>query len=298
MCERFVFPSYGKINWFLKIGDMFPDGYHKIESLMQRITFGDEIEVSWGERDCVTCNLPIPTGEDGILGRLLKELRKISPPLQEVGFNIKIKKNIPPGSGLGGGSSNVASILQLVNSVFKLNLNWEEAKSIAIQIGSDIPFFVRGTPFARVGGRGEEVEPLFFAPHRFLVLLFPPFFISTAWAYRCWEEKKREIKRDKRPEITLEEFLEAKNPEIIEEVIWNDFEEVIFQCFPALTFYKRLLLELGCKKVFMSGSGSTLVGVVESEEEGERIVKEVSSSGVKVILTSTWGTREGGKKYD
>jgi len=297
VCEKFVLPSYGKINWFLKIGETLPDGYHRIESLMQRIAFGDEIEVSLGERDCITCNFPIPTGEDSILGKLLTELRKIAPSLREVGFNIKIKKNIPLGSGLGGGSSNVASILQLINSVFKLDLSWEETKAIAIRIGSDIPFFARGTPFARVGGRGEEVEPLFFAPRRSLILLFPPLSISSAWAYRCWEEKKREIRRNKKPEIALEEFLKTKNPEIIEEIIWNDFEEVIFQCFPVLASYQRLLLELGCKKVFMSGSGSTLVGVVESEEEGEKIVKEISSSGVRVVLTSTWGKEEGGRNY-
>ena len=297
MSEKFILPSYGKINWFLKIGETRSDGYHEIESLMQKIAFSDEIEVSLEERerDYIACNFPIPTGEDGVLSRLLVELRKIAPPLREVGFNIKIKKSIPPGSGLGGGSSNVASILQLINSVFKLNLDWEEVKSIAVRIGSDIPFFARGAPFAWVRGRGEEVEPLFFAPHRFLVLLFPPFSISTAWAYRCWEERKGRIKENKKAGLSLEEFLKAKNPELIEEIIWNDFEEVVFQCFPDLNFYKRLLMELGCKKVFMSGSGSTLVGVVESKEEGERIVKEISSPDVKAILTSTiWEAKEEG----
>ncbi|HXL02121.1 MAG TPA: 4-(cytidine 5'-diphospho)-2-C-methyl-D-erythritol kinase [Candidatus Atribacteria bacterium] len=298
MSEKFILPSYGKINWFLKIGEIRPDGYHDIESLMQKIAFGDEIEVALEERDHITCNFPIPTGEDGILGRLLIELRKIAPPLRKVGFNIKIKKNIPPGSGLGGGSSNIASILQLINSVFKLNLDWEEVKSIAVRIGSDVPFFARGAPFAWVRGRGEKVEPLFFVPQRFLVLLFPPFSISTAWAYQCWEERKGEFKKSKKVGMSLKEFLKVKNPELIEEIIWNDFEEVIFQNLPDLNSYRRLLLESGCKKVFMSGSGSTLVGVVENKEEGEKIVRKTSASNVKVILTSTWGAKEGGENYD
>lgn len=296
--EKFILPSYGKINWFLEIGEMRCDGYHRVESLMQKIAFGDEIEISLGERDCISCNFPIPTGENGIVGRLLKELRTIAPSLREVGFHIKIQKNIPPGSGLGGGSSNVASILRWVDSVFKLNLSWEEVKSIVLPLGSDIPFFARGAPFARVKGRGEEVEPLCFTPHRFLILFFPPFSISTVWAYQCWEEKKGKSRKSKKTGLTLEEFLKIKDPELIEEVIWNDFEEVVFQYFPVLHHYKRLLLEAGCKKVFMSGSGSTLVGVVENKEEGERIMEKISSPDVKVILTSTWGTKEEGENYD
>ena len=142
MSEKFILPSHGKINWFLKIGEMRSDGYHEIESLMQKIAFGDEIEVSLEERerDYIACNFPIPTGEDGVLSRLLVELRKIAPPLREVGFNIKIKKNIPPGSGLGGGSSNVASILQLINSVFKLNLDWKKLNPSLFVLAQIFPF--------------------------------------------------------------------------------------------------------------------------------------------------------------
>ncbi len=92
------------------------------------------------------------------------------------------------------------------------------------------------------------MEPLFFCSSPVFSFAFPSFFYFHCLGLPVWEERKGRIKENKKAGLSLEEFLKAKNPELIEEIIWNDFEEVVFQCFPDLNFYKRLLMELDVKK--------------------------------------------------
>ncbi|NSW77017.1 MAG: 4-(cytidine 5'-diphospho)-2-C-methyl-D-erythritol kinase [Candidatus Atribacteria bacterium] len=288
MPDIHVVRSYGKINWFLSIGSLRKDGYHEICSLMQKISLYDEIEMSIAPSDSITCNYSVPVGEESLLGRTLVTLRELYPLLSKVGLAIKIRKFIPPGSGLGGGSSNVATLLHYIPTLLGLSSVREKVLNIAPTLGSDVPFFLYKTPFALVRGRGEDVVPLYPSPGRFIVLLFPSFPISTAWAYRKWDEEVGNLEALAREgRKALHRFLENGNKEMIEKAIWNDFELLMFRYHPVLKVYRRMLLELGCRKVFMTGSGSTLVGVVENREQGEKIVEELSQKGINIILTST-----------
>lgn len=288
MPDIHVVRSYGKINWFLSIGDLRKDGYHEICSLMQKISVYDEIEVSIAPTDSITCNYSVPVDEESLLGKTVAALRELCPLLSRVGLAIKVRKFIPPGSGLGGGSSNVATLLHYIPALLGLSDFREKVLKIAPTLGSDVPFFLYKTPFALVRGRGEDVVPLYPSPRRFLVLLFPSFPISTTWAYRKWDEEVGNLEALAREgRKVLNRFLEDGNRELIETVIWNDFELLAFRYYPVLEVYRRMLLELGCRKVFMTGSGSTLVGIVENREQGEKIVEELSQKGINIILTST-----------
>ncbi len=287
--EAYVLRSYAKINWFLVIEGLRSDGYHNIVSLMQKIALYDEIRVIPAVSDTLSCNFSIPLGEESLLARTLSLLREVFPKLSRLRFTIELRKSIPPGGGLGGGSSNVAALLRFLPHLAGYNPSIEELIRLSLSLGSDIPFFLVNAPFALVTGRGEEVIPLSPAPFRYLVLLFPPFPISTAWAYRRWDERGR-----RGPKDLLERFLARRGD--IEDIVWNDFEEVLFSEYPVLRGYRDMLLALGCRKAFMTGSGSTLVGVVGRREEGEEVVAYLKRKGLQALCTET--KNEGGGEGD
>jgi len=291
----YVLYSYAKINWFLAIRGLRQDGYHDITSLMQQVELADEIHITLASSDAFSCNFSIPLGEDSLLQKTVDVLRGAFPELSRMRFAITVKKSIPPGGGLGGGSSNAATLLRFLPRLAGYRPQLEELVALSLSLGSDIPFFVVGAPFALVEGRGERVTPLSFPPRRHLVLLFPPFPVSTSWAYRKWDERKRE------GGFSLEErlvaFLKRQDPGGIEEVIWNDFEEVLFEEYPVLLKYRNLLLKLGCRKAFLTGSGSTLVGVVGSREEGETVVDRLRKRGLSALWTVTRCGDHGGENH-
>ncbi|MEN3187699.1 MAG: 4-(cytidine 5'-diphospho)-2-C-methyl-D-erythritol kinase [Atribacterota bacterium] len=288
MPDIHVVRSYGKINWFLSIGHLRKDGYHEICSLMQKISLYDEIEVVLAPSDSITCNYSVPVGEKSLLGKTLATLRELYPCLSGIGLAVKIRKRIPPGSGLGGGSSNVAALLLSVPAFLGLPDVRQKVVALAPALGSDVPFFIHKVPFALVRGRGEDVVTLHPSPSYFLVLLFPSFPISTAWAYRKWDEELGNFETlAQEGRRALDRFLKNGNREMFEKAIWNDFEPLVFRYYPVLKMYREILLGLGCRKVFMTGSGSTLVGVVENRGQGEKVVEELSQRGMNAILTST-----------
>lgn len=289
--EIYVLRSFAKINWFLAIEGLRADGYHNILSLMQQIDLWDEIRITLGVSDALSCNFSIPLGEDGLLARTLSLLRKTFPELSRLRFAIELRKAIPPGGGLGGGSSNAATLLRFLPRLVGYNPRLEDLLGLSLSLGSDIPFFVVNAPFALVTGRGEHVTPLSPPPHRYLVLLFPSFPISTAWAYRKWDELGRTGPRE-----LLTQFLAQPEAGNIEDVVWNDFEEVLFLEYPVLREYRDMLLHLGCRKAFVTGSGSTVVGVVESRREGEDIVMCLAQKGFQALCTET-RTESGGDEH-
>lgn len=289
--ETYILRSFAKINWFLAIEGLRADGYHNILSLMQQIDLFDEIRITLGASDAFSCNLSIPLGEDGLLVRTVSLLRETFPELSRLRFAIELRKAIPPGGGLGGGSSNAATLLRFLPRLAGYNPRLEDLVELSLSLGSDIPFFVVNAPFALVTGRGECVVPLSPPPHRYLVLLFPSFPISTVWAYRKWDAWGKTGPRE-----PLKRFLAQPEASDIEDVVWNDFEEVLFLEYPVLREYRDMLLRLGCRKAFVTGSGSTVVGVVGSRREGEDIVMYLAQRGLQALCTET-RTESGGEGY-
>lgn len=274
------------MNWFLKIGERRQDGYHNILSVMQLIDFYDIIEFYFPNLNCdeIQCNYEIPTGRKSLLGRLFHLLRESDPQLKNRYFGVKIIKNIPPGSGLGGASSNVANLLKKMNEILSLSIEDKKLIELSAKLGSDIPFFTTEYSFAIISGKGEKVFPLPRPPEKCIILVFPKVGIDTKWAYQEWDIEQENLKSQYFPSV--KDFLDDFTPGQIEKYIWNDFEKVIFRHFPELNEYKKILNEMGCSSVFMTGSGSTIIGVVPNQEKAIDVVERLNQKGIQ----SRWST--------
>ena len=280
------FRSYAKINWFLKIGQQRTDGYHDILSVMQLINFYDIIDFYFNNQNCdeIQCNYEIPTGKKSLLGRLFHLLRELNPHIKERYFGVKIIKNIPPSSGLGGASSNVANLLKKMNEILQLSFENEKLIELSAKLGSDIPFFTTGYPFAIISGKGEKVIPLHQPPEKYIVLVFPKVGIDTSWAYREWDIEQEQQNCQNLPSV--KNFLIDFNPSQIEKYIWNDFEKIVYKRMSEFAEYKKTLEQMGCSSVFMTGSGSSIIGVAPNQEKAVDIVKRLNQKGIH----SRWST--------
>jgi 4-diphosphocytidyl-2-C-methyl-D-erythritol kinase len=172
-----------KINRELKVGRIRPDGFHEIRSRLVAIDLADSIEVETGAGSLqLSCTgLPVPCDESNLFARAARALaERLRRPTADAA--IRLEKKIPVGAGLGGGSSDAARALELLSLLWDSNLSREEIVSLAASLGSDVPFFLVGGE-AEVSGRGEIVSPRSDSPAEDLLLVVPPFSISTADVY-------------------------------------------------------------------------------------------------------------------
>jgi len=221
-------PSYAKINWSLRVTGRRDDGFHDIETIFQTISLHDTLTFTPSDRFTLTCDDPsIPTGETNLAARAARALGVDA-------VAIHIEKRIPAGGGLGGGSSNAAATLVALSKMFGIEAPLDR---IALELGSDVPFFlVGGRAFAT--GRGEVITPLPDSDPIPLLLVLPEERVMTAEAFR-----------------SLGRFSPAGSEGFI-----NDFEEPIFDRLPRLREYKQRMINAGASFAAMSGSGSTIFG--------------------------------------
>jgi 4-diphosphocytidyl-2-C-methyl-D-erythritol kinase len=250
-----------KINLSLRILDRRSDGFHEIETLIAPISLCDEIRIR--ERPdkkeiAFWCDDPsVPKGENNIVVRAVNvffEETKVGS-----GLSIELKKRIPHGAGLGGGSSDAASTLLALNELFETNLPREALAKMAKMIGSDVPFFI----FQSAGmckGRGELVSPTKLREQLSVLLLKPEFRVPTQWAYSRWQES-REI-----PGVSYaSQALEGQT-------FVNDLERPVFEKFIFLAEIKMWLLKQSeVRAALMSGSGSTVFAVIRHDADVDRL---------------------------
>jgi len=254
-----------KVNLFLKITGRRADGYHLLDSLMVPVSLSDELEIevqSSGSGIVVSCDDPtVPGGETNLAYRAAALL------LQEIGIRaeviIRLHKMIPAGSGLGGGSSDAAAVLKGLNDLLALDLRQEELLALGVRLGADVPFFISCQP-ARIGGVGEVVTPIEGLPTLWLVVIVPTFAISTAWAYARFDE----LLPAESSLSVIEPFLGGHWP--LYELLVNDLERAVLPHYPTLARLKGELLHLGAGGAAMSGSGSAVFGVFQTEEKAQR----------------------------
>jgi 4-diphosphocytidyl-2-C-methyl-D-erythritol kinase len=252
-----------KINLSLKILGRRGDGFHEIETLTAPITLCDEIEIGQsdgGKGIEFHCDDPsVPAGEDNLIVRAARSF--FAATKLKSGVSIHLKKKIPHGAGLGGGSSDAASTLLALNELFETKLAREVLAKIGETIGSDIPFFI--FQFAALcKGRGELVRPVKLKEKLSILLLKPAFVVSTAWAYSRWQHS-REIRR-----------VRYQTQEFAGQVFVNDLERLVFEKFVFLAKVKMWLLEQAeVGAALMSGSGSTIFAVVRENADIELLAK-------------------------
>ena len=246
-----------KINLFLKILGRRDDGFHEIETLIAPISLYDEIRIDKGDAKegiefC--CDDPsVPKGYDNLAVRAAKAFfagTKIDPAI-----SIELKKKIPHGAGLGGGSSDAASVLLALNELFETKLPREALAKMAEAIGSDVPFFIFQSA-AMCKGRGEVVTPLKLQERLSILLFKPEFAVPTAWAYSRWQDS-REI-----PGVSY------AAQQFVDQTFINDLERPVFEKFVFLAQLKMWLLnQPEVAAALMSGSGSTAFAVLRPNVE-------------------------------
>jgi len=247
-----VFPN-AKINLGLHVTARRPDGFHDIETLFLPVPLCDALEVipaGDGVMRFVATGLDIP-GE-GTTNLCVKayELMKNEFDLSPV--HIHLHKVIPMGAGLGGGSSDGAFTLKLLNELFSLRLPQEKLNEMALKLGSDASFFLQNQPFFATG-RGEVLEPA--APvvkGFFLLIVVPPVHVSTAEAYAGITPAK--------PTVSLKRILQEP-PAAWRGKLVNDFEPSVFRKYPVIGEIKQRLYDSGALYASMSGSGSAVYGL-------------------------------------
>jgi 4-diphosphocytidyl-2-C-methyl-D-erythritol kinase len=255
------FHAPAKVNLRLRILGKRADGFHEIETLIAPLTLADTLTIErTSEEDLTfTCSdnrLPLDTGN--LVVRAVAAFR------QETGvsdgLSIHLRKSIPHGAGLAGGSSDAAATLLALNDLFRTGLDTTALSKLAAEIGSDIPFFiVRSAAVCR--GRGEIVEPVRNLSAIPILLIKPGFEVATPWAYKHWSQSRK---------VTGFHYA----AQVLEwgELV-NDLERPVFEKFLFLGLLKRWLIgQPESRGALMSGSGSTVFAVLTNEEAGHELL--------------------------
>ncbi|HJV66089.1 MAG TPA: 4-(cytidine 5'-diphospho)-2-C-methyl-D-erythritol kinase [Geomonas sp.] len=257
-----------KVNYRLDVLRKRPDGYHDLRMIMQRVDLCDDIAITLTDHPGirVTCGKTgVPDGPGNIAWRAADALVKLSG--REVGIDIDITKNIPVAAGLGGGSSDAATVLMGVNELLELGLSDERLMEIGVKLGADVPFFIfKKTAVAE--GIGDDLTPLDQVPSLWVVLVNAGIHCSTAWVYQNLQLT------DKGPAAILPSSYSGL--EDVCNVLSNDLEPVTFKRFPLVAELKEMLSAAGARGALMSGSGSTVFGLFEDEKSARQAVAEVT----------------------
>ena len=263
--------AYAKINIGLHVLGKRPDGYHNIETVFRLIDLYDELEfVQDDEGISFTSDSPVLVNDDTNLciraAHLLRELTGI-----HMGVEITLKKRIPLGSGLGGGSSDAAAVLKGLTKLRALDISTEELQTVSATLGSDVPFFFTSqTAFAT--GRGELLAPFALQIPYWILVVTPDIHVSTLWAYSNMRLKQVQSR------TALRELLQTaiNKPELLRTSLTNDFEQTVFREFGDIAKLKETLLKEGADVALMSGSGSSVFAFFSSEVKAKRLSSELS----------------------
>lgn len=271
-----------KINLGLSITGKRADGYHNILSVFQTVGLCDNLRLSSSCPGKLVCNHPdVPTDQ--------KNLVIEAETLFCEKFDIKertdfiLEKKIPVGGGLGGGSADAAAALRGLRSLYGIDAGNETLKEIACALGSDIPFLVTGGT-AVVSGRGEVIREVQWPFDFFYVLVAPGFGVSTVWAYsqvsRYGEQGVTYSAMTKKllnGTLSRDEFFG---------VLHNDFESAVFDRYPVLDDLKQRMLKHGADAALMTGSGSTILGIFDDNQEAARCGRSLSDDGFKTFVVA------------
>tara|TARA_S200000501_G_scaffold25072_2_gene21757 strand:+ start:54184 stop:55026 length:843 start_codon:yes stop_codon:yes gene_type:complete len=272
-----IIKSNSKVNIGLNILNHRPDGYHNINTVFQEIDFHDTLIVEKQKSGfSFSCNVDwLSNSNNNLCFQAWKKLKRL---YDFGGVSIKLEKNIPPGKGLGGGSSNAASVLKALVKLYKLKISRKKLEQIGSGIGADIPFFINGG--TQIGkGIGEVLKPLnVHIPGRYL-LVMPKIFIDTSWAFR----KFKKILDKPRDTINFTDFL--KNGNIHFELFENDFESIVVPAYPEIGVIKNKLRDLGAVYASLSGSGSTVFGIFD-EDATAKVAESHFLSKYKIFLSN------------
>jgi 4-diphosphocytidyl-2-C-methyl-D-erythritol kinase len=288
--KKYKLKAPAKINLTLEILRRLANGYHELRSAMMKLDrLYDEIEIEIGNDmkgiKIETDSSEIPVDKNNTCYKaaeiFFENIRN------KAGVRIFIKKNIPVGAGLGGGSSDAAAVLRILNSHFGYPFAKEKLIELGAGVGKDVPFFVQPYQFAKISGMGEKMESMKVELKVNILLVNPKIAVSTKWAFEKFSSIL--IRGNNRMDNISEkmtDYLATGDFFDICENLYNDFERVIESHFPILTDIKDALRKHGAKGVLMSGSGSTVFALFSSREDLMTAKENISKSNKDFFIAT------------
>lgn len=269
--QKITYHSPCKFNLFLDVTGRRPDGFHEVATIIEPLSLSDTLHLqeTSGEISVTSDQPEIPDGPDNIVYQAVRLLREETG--EDRGVRIRVEKNIPAAAGLGGGSANAARTLQTLNSIWKLNLPPPALSRIAARLGSDVPFFLNPRT-SHCRGRGEMITPLPRAPRFQAVLIKPPLPIPTRWAY-----EQLAISAPLSPRRNIQDIITAlENSDLsaLGSSLYNIFQEVLEPKIPELRNILEFFRKNNTIGAILSGSGSTVVGLLETEFEAQSLADQ------------------------
>ena len=269
-------PAYAKINLTLDVVGKRGDGYHLLETVMQAVSLCDWVSAEKADGITVRCtDKAVPTDRRNTCHKAAEVFFGAAG--IDGGVNVMIEKHIPSEAGLGGGSSDAAALLMILNELYGKPLDEKRLIGAAAKVGADVPFCVVGGR-AVCRGIGEDIAPLSYSTGENVVLIKPDFGISTPEAYRIFDEKKAASQRG------TEKFTEAVVRGDVPELT-NDLEAALGD--PRIEALRRKLIHLGARSARMAGSGSCVYGFFDGEEDAEAAEKALFGELPFVCLCRT-----------
>jgi 4-diphosphocytidyl-2-C-methyl-D-erythritol kinase len=268
--------SFAKINLGLEVKGKREDNYHEVRTLLQTINFFDVLEFRSTEQSEILLkgdDTTISWDRDNLIFRaalLLKEQFNVAK-----GIDIHVTKNIPPGKGLGGGSSNAAVTLHVLNKSWGLRLGKKALMNLGKHLGADVPFFLEGG-LCLGSGRGDDIIPLSDVDTLFCLLVLPSFSIQTAHIYSHFPLSLTSQNKDSK----IIKFLDDREFGLLE----NRLEETVFRFYPQLKAIKRLLRGQGSELPLVSGTGSAVFGLFLEQEKAERVLRKVKKDYTSLLV--------------
>jgi len=276
--KRLTLEAFAKVNRSLRVLGKRSDGYHEIDTIFQTVDLSEEIDFFEREEEGVALTiegLSLPVLEENLILRAARALANRTGTRR--GAHIHLSKKIPIGGGLGGGSSNAASALMGLSALWNLTVSEADLHGIAASLGSDVPFFLVGGR-ARGTGRGEILEPLPDGPEEWLVLVFPPFSLSTAMVYG---ELAAPALTDSAAGTNLSGSDSGGGPDR------NDLEPAAESLRGELRGFRAALSDFGATSARLSGSGSTVFGLFGDEESARRATERLAGFREETKTTMT-----------
>jgi 4-diphosphocytidyl-2-C-methyl-D-erythritol kinase len=270
--------SFGKVNLGLEVVRRRPDGYHDIRTLFQTVDLSDELTFEPAADGALRLEGDDPSiawDATNLIHRAARILREKTG--CALGASIGVRKRVPPGKGLGGGSANAAVTLLALNALWGLGLSLDELAGPALSTGSDVPYFLRGG-LCLGEGRGEALTALPDLPPVSCLLVFPPYEISTAEVYAGFGPFLTSGAKDSK----IMRFLDTGDFGLLE----NDLEKVVLQRNPELDALKRFLKDGGASLAMVSGSGSAVFGLFP-EKDKALAARERLGGKSTAVLTET-----------
>ncbi len=272
----------GKINLFLRLLAKEASGYHQLETLYSAVDFCDELVLRRTERG-VSVEVVGPSAgpeDENLAYRAADALLDAAE--FTMGVHVRLRKNIPVGAGLGGGSSDAGGTLRALNTLLGEPFSASALLQIAGRLGADVPFFASGAGAALAWGRGERLLPLLDVPRLTVLLALPSLHIATSEAYEYVSVPERGLP------TTL--ALDALGqPEALAALAENDFETSVFERHPELGKLREAVQEAGALTARLSGSGAALFGLFNDREAAEGASASLSASwaDVRFVVTET-----------